>query len=412
MDRDELVTLTDMFKNRTDRDAAMCQAEYSVQFLFRDLFSSGDVIGPCFMMNRSMSSSVIDSLVRETLMAFYRKDFRIIALVFDGASANLSYAKSMFSEHISGSFGKSCSVDYSGERLPDDLEQFRVPSSIPHPIEPDGRLFVVVCPSHVLKIMVNALHSSRIGGTREFWNAGSFGWDQIESVYEREVERRMDPTKITMVPGLLKSHVQRDSWTKLSVAPALIMVRENLIAEMKACGGDSVHTVACVKYLEALNMLFVCGILSHDKIFSLDSPPLTSMIDGFRYFCSWYEALEEPECSTTFRRRNFLSWQTFDILRLMFFGFIDLCDAVWKLKPGSYVVGLKVNGSAVETLFSQIKQRSGQEMNSTNYLTARRSLIATRDVDLSNRKRDADTCPGGYRNTDLGLSLIKRQRNA
>lgn len=413
MDSDSLIGLSDIFACSTDRDAVGLQAEYSIQFLFRDLFSSMDTIGPCFMMNRSMSATTIDCVVRETIAAFYRQDFRILALIFDGASSNMSYVKNMFEERIYGSFGKSCQVDFIGKTLPSHIERFRVPSSVPHPFEPDGRLFVIVCPSHVLKCMVNALHSSKSDGTRTFWNQTSFGWCEVAAVYDREVERRKDPTKITMVPGLLKSHVIRDSWTKLSVAPALILVRENFISEMKACGLSTGSTTACVGYLEALNRLFVNEILSHEKIWAWDSVPIESMILGFEYFCRWHESLESRESfQHDKKQKEFISWQTFDILRVMFFGFVDLCNAVWNLKPGSYLVGLKVNGSAVETLFSQIKARSGQELTSTNYLGARRSLLVSRDVEFDNRKRASDYSAGGYRNADLNFCDAKKRKSS
>lgn len=95
----------------------------------------------------------------------------------------------------------------------------------------------------------------------------------------------------------------------------------------------------------------------------------------------------------------------------MFYGFHEVCMEVWDRNPKSYVVGLKFNGSGVETLFSQIKQRAGQELTGANYLTARRSLLATRDVQFGKRKKRDDYEKGGYRNTSLNVSCsLKKKR--
>ena len=74
-----------------------------------------------------------------------------------------------------------------------------------------------------LKNMVNALFSSRIGGTKDFeFGGGTFGWSTIHNMYARECSRRANGLA-RMVPKLKESYVIRDSWTKLNVHPAKIM---------------------------------------------------------------------------------------------------------------------------------------------------------------------------------------------
>ena len=71
--------------------------------------------------------------------------------------------------------------------------------------------------------MVNALFSSRPGGTKNFILDGiCFGWNAIISMYQRECER-VSNGLTWMVPKLKETYVIRDSWTKLNVAPAKIM---------------------------------------------------------------------------------------------------------------------------------------------------------------------------------------------
>ena len=71
--------------------------------------------------------------------------------------------------------------------------------------------------------MINALFSSKEGGTKRFVLDGvSFGWSSIVSMYERECKRVNDGLT-RMIPKLKEVHVIRDSWTKLNVTPAKIM---------------------------------------------------------------------------------------------------------------------------------------------------------------------------------------------
>ena len=49
-----------------------------------------------------------------------------------------------------------------------------------------------------------------------------FGWQAIKDLWQRECARR-EKGNARMVPKLRESHVLRDSWTKLNVAPATIM---------------------------------------------------------------------------------------------------------------------------------------------------------------------------------------------
>ena len=71
--------------------------------------------------------------------------------------------------------------------------------------------------------MINALHSSREKGTKLFRHKGcTFGWAEIYKMWLRECDRRSKGTA-RMVPKLRETHIIRDPWTKLNVAPAKIM---------------------------------------------------------------------------------------------------------------------------------------------------------------------------------------------
>ena len=72
--------------------------------------------------------------------------------------------------------------------------------------------------------MVNALFSSKEGGTKQFRRGDSteFGWKAVTDLYEREL-LRVHNGQARMVPRLREAHCLRDSWTKLNVLPAKIM---------------------------------------------------------------------------------------------------------------------------------------------------------------------------------------------
>ena len=72
--------------------------------------------------------------------------------------------------------------------------------------------------------MVNALFSSKVGGTKEFQRRDKcvFGWQSIIDLYKRE-SVRSNHNLTRMVPRLREAHCLRDAWTKLNVHPAKIM---------------------------------------------------------------------------------------------------------------------------------------------------------------------------------------------
>ncbi len=81
-------------------------------------------------------------------------------------------------------------------------------------------------PHAQLKNMVSALFQSRSperGGTRDFQiGKVHFGWSVLEDLYSRETGR-IQSGQCSRVPKLKKSHIVRDSWTRLNVQPSKVM---------------------------------------------------------------------------------------------------------------------------------------------------------------------------------------------
>ncbi len=63
----------------------------------------------------------------------------------------------------------------------------------------------------------------------------------------------------------------------------------------------------------------------------------------------------------------FLAWQTWDLLRLMYYGFTGFTSEFLQKHPGYTIYPIRLNGSAIETVFSQLKYATGGNLMSTNY---------------------------------------------
>ena len=74
--------------------------------------------------------------------------------------------------------------------------------------------------------MIAALYSSRTSNSDSpsnfFHNGEYFGWEIIEAMLTREVQR-INQNQLPRIPGLKESYVFRDPWTRLNVKPAKIM---------------------------------------------------------------------------------------------------------------------------------------------------------------------------------------------
>ena len=73
--------------------------------------------------------------------------------------------------------------------------------------------------------------------------------------------------------------------------------------------------------------------------------------------------------------KAFLAWQTWDLLRIMWQGLKLLCRNFTTQNPGYYISPFRLNGSAVKTLFSQLKFISHGDLSATRYPQALASLM-------------------------------------
>ena len=102
MSPDDMSSLHDACQ-LVDQTSASKQTSYILQFLWRDLTSSCDVVGPYFSSSSQLESKFIVSCILQSVRVFHLYGFHTCALVCDGVSANVSALKSTCG--TSGAYG-------------------------------------------------------------------------------------------------------------------------------------------------------------------------------------------------------------------------------------------------------------------------------------------------------------------
>lgn len=92
-----------------------------------------------------------------------------------------------------------------------------------------------------------------------------------------------------------------------------------------------------------------------------------------------------------------LIFQTWDLLRLMVSGFSQLCDWFTDNLPGYYICPLRINGSALESIFSILKFASGGNLSALTYGPSLGRHIYRKDLAPVRNPNSED----GYRNVTI-----------
>ena len=92
MSAEDFISLHDVYEGLMEDDK--CQkTTYIIQFLWRDLSSDFDVVGPYFNCSASLETKSLHAMVIRTMLIFSQFGFVVRALLCDGASSNLSLLK-------------------------------------------------------------------------------------------------------------------------------------------------------------------------------------------------------------------------------------------------------------------------------------------------------------------------------
>jgi len=99
--------------------------------------------------------------------------------------------------------------------------------------------------------------------------------------------------------------------------------------------------------------------------------------------------------------------QTWDLLRIVFQGFIGLCRHFLSRYPGYFITPFRTNGSAIESYIRQLKYSARGQLSAINYETAQAAIETTKAASTK-RPHEAD-----YRDACLDIypfQLIKKRK--
>ena len=394
MSPDELSSLQDIYLH-LDPNCRKKKTNYILQFLWRDLCSNFDVLGPYYTCNVSLEHKYVIACVLDALRKLHSYGFKTKVIICDGASSNLTSIK-YFMGH-QGTFG---------HHVDNGVISHQISPRVYNPLTGEN-VFFMICPTHQMKNVISQLYASRPSGAKGFVNNDiSFGWTPIREIYNEDVERAQQG-HLQQVPGLKLNYVVRDAWTRLNVKPSKIMCQDNMIAALKILADSKGNLQAkqsitmTVEYLQACNAIFETGILSSFVIRQSNTRALHKILQGQNFFEQWLtRLLQQPGAfnPNDNKQKYFLSWQTWDLQRVMVYGFKELCDDfIRKYGDNFFISPKRLNGSAIETLFSQFKNISGGQLTAANYQTAKAAYLMR--VDLHGRHHGEND----YRNVPLYL---------
>lgn len=133
MNSKDLASLNDIYK--VLKCPEVHQTSYIVQFLWRDLTSCYDIVGPYFTSSSTVESKFVVACVFETIKLFQFHGLKTSLLVCDGGSANIATIKA----------SHGCNGAYS---ITDESDPYKVEPWMINPFNPPNKLFWLICPSH------------------------------------------------------------------------------------------------------------------------------------------------------------------------------------------------------------------------------------------------------------------------
>lgn len=138
MTNEDMASLQDIYK-LSDHDSRTRQTSYIMQFLWRDLTSPFDVVGPYFTSGDTFEGKFILSCLLDTLRSFHVHGFRTSLLVCDAGSANVSTIKATCG--LNGVLGRNVNL----------ADPHMIRPYFQNPFDPTRKIFWVICPSHQVR---------------------------------------------------------------------------------------------------------------------------------------------------------------------------------------------------------------------------------------------------------------------
>ena len=141
MGSQDLSSLHDVF-SALDEEEKVQKTNYVLQFVWRDVTSKFDIVGPYYTSQGGFDASFTMACVHDAMFMLAAYNFNILAIVGDGASWNLTLFKNLCGHK--GKFGSN-----SSSAIP----KHDVPASFINPYT-GIRVWCIICPSHEVHVHV------------------------------------------------------------------------------------------------------------------------------------------------------------------------------------------------------------------------------------------------------------------
>ena len=93
----------------------------------------------------------------------------------------------------------------------------------------------------------------------------------------------------------------------------------------------------------------------------------------------------------------------------MYYGFKEFCADFLVRHPGYSIYPIRLNGSAIESFFSQLKHATSNQLSSTNYATARAAILTRGSIQDKAHRDNYRRCPLHIRQHPLLKSEYNRK---
>ena len=310
-----------------------------MQFMWRDLTSNFDAIGPYWTSKTGLKAHELSSCFLEALEWFEHYDFHTSLVICDGAATNMSFV----ARHVKDVVKQPFCVNPFTRRM----------------------MYFIPDPVHILKSLRNALLSSRRDGVRNFMFAGMLiTWDYIEEVFDRDCARSARG-HVKFVPNLTSDAIKLTNFSKMRVGLAMHVVHNERVpaemrAHMQATSGPR-REQKTHDFLVAVKTIFDV-VLSSTKITSVKDVGFQQLRRGLSWFDSWEaDHFEHWQDDMTARAqaKRFLPWQTWANLRMMVNGWCGAVRSFLRHHPTHYILPKRMTQSCLESIFGRIRQMGG-----------------------------------------------------
>jgi len=131
----DLASLNDVYALLKNPEADK-QTSYILQFIWRDLTSKFDIVGPYYTSPSTVDCQFVVACVFETIELFQLYGLKTSVLVCDGGSANVAAIKASHDRHGAYSVAE------------DQDDKYEVKPWMINPYLPTQKIFWLICPSH------------------------------------------------------------------------------------------------------------------------------------------------------------------------------------------------------------------------------------------------------------------------